>query len=591
MFKQIVANLSFSPQATSQLSFYLRRLRKEDFTRKMSASAAILAFSFQLLAVFAPATPTIASSTNDIVFGGLDRKNPKKDMLEIYDQDHDSKGNTGYQKLFSHFGITRKNIANTELKTIHSGSSQDEEFWRSLGRNPHSNLDKRVEVGQKVYWLRPLWTWGQNLKYPALVGKRDDGTPFAIMVDCGNIAIKDKIKVARTLKCINLKTSKTKGEAPLRVTLTAHAEAENQRIKQYRFHFGDGEVKESKDKTAEYRYKEPGKYTAYVIVVGEYDRTERKAACSVDINVKAVATPPPAEEPTISCVDLDATPVSGQGPLSVNFTAQATVTKQQVDKYIFNFGDGTSKEHDQNTIEHTYNAPGDYTATLAVTGTIDKEPVTSENCQVSITVLPPVTPGGSPDIQLSKSAVNLNVIGGDGQPANAHNTTATAGQTIQYTLVTKNVGSSTQQDYVVTENVRDIQEYADIIDLGGGSIHDGIITWPAADIAAGASLINSFRATIKNPIPSAPTSITDPNSFDLRMDNLYGNLVSVNLAAPGAKQLEAAATSLPQTGPELAILTMLGFAAVVVYFYFRNKQLVYELEILRQDHNGNGGNQ
>ena len=587
MFQKIISNLSFSPQAGSQLSFYLKRLRQENFTRRLSAIAAIVAFSFQMAAIVAPPTPTIAASTNDIVWGGLDEKNPKEDMLRIYDQDKscipDGKCYNGYQKLFSYFGISRQNIKDSTLGSINAGDSNDQEFWRSLGRNPHSNLDKQVQVENQTYYLRPLWTWGANSSYPALLGKRADGTPFAIMVDCGNIAIKDTIKVAEpTIKCIDLKSNRTKGEVPLTVTLTARAEATNQKITKYHFTFGDGNKKTSSDRQVEHKYKEPGKYTAFVRVEGSTGRiTERSNACSVDMEAK----PKPVVKRDLDCVELTGTPVNGPAPLKVKFTGSGTAENQKISQYIFNFGDGKQETKDTGTATHTYSTVGTYTATMSVKGSKTNKIATSENCEVTMTV----EPAGaltSPDIELSKTATNLSKLGTDGQPSDAHNAVAGATQMIQYTLYTKNTGSGTAKDYVVTENVRDILEYADVVDTGGGILNDGILTWPEQDIAAGATVLTSFRTIIKNPIPTTPTSTSDPQSFDLKMDNVYGNLVQVNLETPTTKQVEAAATALPQTGPETAFIIMLLVATMIVYFYFRNQQLVQEVQILRNDHRG-----
>lgn len=196
----------------------------------------------------------------------------------------------------------------------------------------------------------------------------------------------------------------------------------------------------------------------------------------------------------------------------------------------------------------------------------------------------PVAAPGSPNIVLSKSAVLVSAA--DGSQKDANQATAQAGDTIEYTLTTKNTGTAAAKDYVVSENLNDVLEYADVIDPRGGVLVGGALNWPQATIAAGSSYISTFQVRVKNPLPTAPTSISDPQSYDLRMDNVYGNLVSVNLAVPAQKQLEVASATLPQTGAATDTLIVLLLVGGIAYFYFRNRQLITEIGILRGDHHG-----
>jgi PKD repeat protein len=577
MFKQIVSNLSFSPQAAGQLTFYLRRLRKEKFTRKLSAVAGIVAFSFQLMATIAPPIAANASGPNDIVYGGIDQAGtPKQTMLQVYDRDHDTAGHVGYQKLFSYFGITRKNIADSKVGTINARTQP----WRSLGRMHSFPEDKKITVGGQDYYLKPLALWPGDDVYEALIGKRDDGTPFAIMTDCGNIAIQDQVKVEQSLKCIDLKASNRTGEAPLKVAFTGRGEAEGQKLTRYHFNFGDGDKKDQKDNSVTHTYDKPGKYTATLQVEGSSGNvTEKKDACSVTMEVK----PPPAPK-DLDCVSLEANRITGTAPLKVTFTGEGKAKNQKIIEYQFNFGDKESKNVDKPTVDHTYKQAGEYTATLAVKGNKQKKVETGPNCRLTITITP--TTPGQPNIELAKSAVNLKALDASGQPTDANGTTIGGGATIQYTITTKNTGSTTYPKYEIKEDMHDVLEYANIADTGGAKLVDGFLVWPAIDIAAGDGVVKTFTIITKAPIPTTPRSISDADSFDLCMDNLYGNEVKICLAGPGVKQIEAAATSLPETGTATNVLIMFSFAALVAYFYMRNKQLAYEIQILRNDHNG-----
>jgi uncharacterized repeat protein (TIGR01451 family)/LPXTG-motif cell wall-anchored protein len=173
------------------------------------------------------------------------------------------------------------------------------------------------------------------------------------------------------------------------------------------------------------------------------------------------------------------------------------------------------------------------------------------------------------------------------QGTDATTVTANAGDTIRYTLNTKNVGPTTI-NYQVSDQIDDILEYANVIDSGGGVLDGGTITWPTTAIDAGDMLVETFTVRVKDPIPSTPIGVTDSHSFDLRMDNIYGNDVHINVHAPLPKQIEQAASILPNTGPTVTTLIILVVAGLVLFFYFRNRQLLTEVKHLRSDYDAGG---
>ncbi|HUC21010.1 MAG TPA: isopeptide-forming domain-containing fimbrial protein [Candidatus Polarisedimenticolaceae bacterium] len=204
-----------------------------------------------------------------------------------------------------------------------------------------------------------------------------------------------------------------------------------------------------------------------------------------------------------------------------------------------------------------------------------------------VTPVTPPTPPGKPNISLKKSAILVAAAGGARKDANG--ATAGAGDVIEYTLTTSNTGDADEKNYEVVENIRDVMEYADVIDPGGATLFDGNLIWPKATIKEGKSVVNSFQMRVKSPIPTQPISISDPKSFDLKMDNVYGNVVTVSLTIPVQKQIEAASTTLPQTGAGTTTLIVMTLVAAIGYFYFRNRQLLTEVAMLRNDHHGTGG--
>lgn len=198
----------------------------------------------------------------------------------------------------------------------------------------------------------------------------------------------------------------------------------------------------------------------------------------------------------------------------------------------------------------------------------------------------PVPVPGQPDITLTKGGVIRHA---DGTQVNANGSVAQAGDIIEYILTTKNNGSGDAKNYVVTENLNDDLEYASLIDGRGGVLAGGNISWPKHTIKPGEAFITTYQLKVKNPIPETPRSTSDPQSFDLKMDNIYGNLVSTDLAIPPAKQVEVTAEALPQTGPGLGTTIVIALFGLIAYFYYRNKQLMLEVSILRGDHHGQSG--
>ena len=90
---------------------------------------------------------------------------------------------------------------------------------------------------------------------------------------------------------------------------------------------------------------------------------------------------------------ISANPLSGKPPLTVNFTGSGKDIDGTVVSYSWNFGDGTTSN--QQSVSHTYENPGNYTATFKVTD--DKG--AGGNANVTINVLksdttPPAIPKG-----------------------------------------------------------------------------------------------------------------------------------------------------------------------------------------------------
>jgi uncharacterized repeat protein (TIGR01451 family) len=174
--------------------------------------------------------------------------------------------------------------------------------------------------------------------------------------------------------------------------------------------------------------------------------------------------------------------------------------------------------------------------------------------------------------------------------SDANGTTAKPGDVIEYTLTTANTGKITIKDYQVNESIGDVLDYADVVDLHGGTKGEyGIVSWPKQDIKPGKSLTNKITVKIKSELPSTPASSTDPMHYDMMVTNVYGNTVNIKLPPSVSKQIEIATTTLPNTGPGTSLAIGFSLTVVVAYFFARSRLLAKELDIVRADFSSAGG--
>jgi hypothetical protein len=295
------------------------------------------------------------------------------------------------------------------------------------------------------------------------------------------------------------------------------------------------------------------------------------------------APPKPAPKPApappkagLACINLNSNVIAGIIPLTVKFTGSGTASGQSISDYIFDFGDSTIANKTTGAAEHTYQNAGTFTAHLQIKGSQGKITDRSEACSATITTTTPPA-----DFSKVKTALNLT------QNVDATSKPAQPGDQIRYMLQTKNIGGTTAP-YTVVEHLEDVLEYADVTDAGGGTLEGGVMTWPSSNIHAAATLTESFTVTVKNPVPNTPVGLSNPMSYDLHMDNVYGNGIEIAIQPPLAKQIEAASTNLPDTGAPSATVIVLIVCALSLFFYLRNRQLMAEIKLLRGDFQGGG---
>ena len=172
----------------------------------------------------------------------------------------------------------------------------------------------------------------------------------------------------------------------------------------------------------------------------------------------------------------------------------------------------------------------------------------------------------------------------------ANGTTAKPGDVIVYTMSTKNTGKIDIKNYVVNEGISDVLDYADVVNLHGGTKGEyDIVSWPATTIKAGEAITNQVTVKIKDVLPNTPASSSDPEHYNMVMTNVYGDTVNIKLPPSITKQTEIVTTQLPNTGPGTSLVIGFTLTFIVAYFFARSRLMAKELDIVRTEFGNAGG--
>ena len=94
-FYKLVSNLPFHPSVLGELTFYSRRLLKEEKLRRLGFFFMSLLLVMQVFGFISPPKPSLATSTNDIIYGAT----TKDAVLKAYNQNRDSLGRKDIKSL------------------------------------------------------------------------------------------------------------------------------------------------------------------------------------------------------------------------------------------------------------------------------------------------------------------------------------------------------------------------------------------------------------------------------------------------------------------------------------------------------------
>jgi uncharacterized repeat protein (TIGR01451 family) len=173
----------------------------------------------------------------------------------------------------------------------------------------------------------------------------------------------------------------------------------------------------------------------------------------------------------------------------------------------------------------------------------------------------------------------------------ANNTTAKPGDQLTFKITAQNSTTGTEPAYVFEDFIGDVLDYADIVSISDNIKPDshGNLVWPAVKIGGKESVSKTIVVKVKDPIPTTNTPHGDKTRYDLKMTNVFGNQVTVNVPEPLVKKTEAATTNLPNTGPNSSLVVCFFITFIAAYFYARSRLIDHELAITRAEYTASGG--
>jgi len=525
MFNKILANLPYNPSAVEELSFYLKRLKKEQSVRRLGFVLVAMSMFVQIFAASVPPQKSMAASSNDIIRGGV---NTRSEILAAWD-----KPGSDISSIYGKFGVTRADIAALPTKPNSTVKSNASDFW-SVGRNSLSGYsgisekDKdnevRLKSGGSTFYMRKLNAWGVA-SYPAFKGHvKSTGKQFWILVDCGNFTqlgketpAKPKLEIRKTV--LGGKTTVAPGE-----TFTYRVEYRNSQDDslaegvQLRDDLDSGYV----DKLS----PSLPMNTSGIMVkdIGSMASTDKSRIFDVTVRVKSNIN--------------GGTKICNLAKLLASNATDVATPKVCV--------------------------------TVVRPGTPSPPP--------SFNPPQPEVPPGS-----TKSVTNItqNLSGNQ-----AISTTVNGGDVIEYKLITANSNTSAKTGYEVIDYVGDVLEYADLdmafLAAEGGTFNatTNQVVWSNQTLPANGQLEKKFRVIMKNPIPSTNSPTPASTSFDCKISNEYGDEISMTVACPVLKTVE----ELPNTGPGTTIGIAFTVTAISGYFFARSSLLSKELGIVKKEY-------
>lgn len=538
MFGKLLRNLPYNPSLIGEVSFYANRLRSESAIRRLGLLFIVLSMLVQVFAYTTPPDRGLAArpSGNDIIYGGVantDLKEIKQNIIRIMGED------PVVAAAYAYYGITSDviNKADTTVGQISMGDAK----YRSVGRWSFGKGDEIARTHNGVTFYE------RNLKdvaidptstEAALMGTLANGQHFAILLSCGNPVLDQTPPppkpVSGYLDSVTCDVIAGWAYDPRRpeVSIDVHVYIDGQlqypaaRADQPRSDVNASGIPGNHG----YFYPVPAKYKDDKLhSVHTYAIEDASARGATEGNSLLIGSPR-----SFTCPSPTTPPPPPPPDNNIQVCRDSKII--------------TIKESERRATD-----------------------TTPEHCNLPV----------YPKFNKSKTAKNLTT-----GIADANKTTAKPGDRIEYTLITTNTGDGSGT-IIISENLSDVLEYSEYESSDHGTLDTktGIITWGEATIAPGTEVRHTVIVKVDAKLASSVQGSTSSNSdsFDLNMNNVYGNTVDIKLPPPPVKVIEKTNKEMPKTGPGSTILIGFMVTVFVSYFYSRNRLLATELTIVRHD--------
>jgi uncharacterized repeat protein (TIGR01451 family) len=214
------------------------------------------------------------------------------------------------------------------------------------------------------------------------------------------------------------------------------------------------------------------------------------------------------------------------------------------------------------TITNTASASANNAATVNASATVYVAQVVTPVIPITpVYPVYPVTPiipvVQNSNVVLSKSAFNnTKNVDATSVPANKEDF-------ITYTLTATNNGNGMGSNFVFSDDLSNVMNYASMVSLDGGTMNGSTISWPAVNIAANSSVQESFEVRVNYTLPASYNN--------LQLVNTFGNTVTIQINNP---TVITPVITAPKTGPAEETAYSLGFASLLTLgFYIARKKL------------------
>ncbi len=544
MFRKIVSNLAFSPALVGQLSFYAKRLKKEELTRRLGLIFTVLALVVQSLAVFSPPEAVNAAHPSDFVSGGV---GSIQQYLGHYDQNTNN-----IRDLYNTLGITRAEIANTSPQQVNSRRDGviswglTSRFSQAAGENPYTV--QTASGNMRTFYNRPLslWDTGANVSrgstYTVFAGYSAKVGWFAIMMACGNLITKT---VPPPPQC----PPNTVGTYPNCAAPCPHPG---------KSHLAAGDPGCKPDPVVQCTsltinklngsYALKGTATATNATIQSYTYTIKRDGSVVETKTN------PSSSPT----DTYTFATKDEGTYEVNLTVKTSIGDKTSPNCVKKFSIPPPEKCPQNP-------------------SLSVDDPNCQPCPENNTVW--IKDESCKTIIMTKSARNLT------QNLDARSSVARTTDKVTYTITAENT-KTIKDEYVFNEKLDDVLEYATLVDAGGAKFDEATktLTWPSTTLEAKQKQSRTFAVQLLPSIPLTNTGTSFASSYDCKMTNTFGNQIDIMVDCPPEKVIiEQTVSELPQTGPRENMIFAGILLSIVIFFYARSRQLGKEVRLIRRN--------